>query len=354
MLKRLHLSTCYLQNPSIYTLTKLIETSTDEYNQTIVRRGHYYLEILDLSHNNLTKICNNLFDGLYNLIELRLDHNLIRLIDNNFLRSFQQIKILNLAHNSIEFVPRLSSRSLETLNFSSNTVHYLTDYFASNLPSLRLIDFDYNHQLKTTTPRAFCFMNIDSLEKITFRSNNLISLNTFGEFLCRLVNHTNKNHLIDINHNINLKCNCTLVQFRHYLNNYDGLTCTQQGQDRYYISTLTNWISTCHGDFCFQRQMETKIDLCNWADAERVVYEGTCEAKFSASMEKKKNKAKLTSTIATFINTQLSENITEIRNLTTIENSTIIEIEKNLKSNSISIKMNIYSLLFITFVFLLS
>jgi hypothetical protein len=350
VLKQFHLVLCHLNNTSVYTLLKLLETSTDEYNKTVVRNGHYYLEILDLSYNNITRICYNLFDGLYNLIELRLDHNLIRLIDNNFLRSFQQIKILNLAHNTIEYVPKLSSRSLEILNFSSNQIHYLGDYFASNLQSIRLIDFDYNYYLNNTALRAFCFLNILSLEKLTFRSNNLLSLNTFRELLCRLINHTNKINIIDINNNINLKCNCSLIQFQNYLNNYNDLTCTQEGQDRYYISKLADRFSNCQLDFCLKKQ--TKLDSCSWVDAERAVYEGTCEAKLLASEEKKK-KAKLTSTMIAFINSQLLENVTESRNSTNSENSTINRMEKNIKSNSILIKPNIYSLLIISFVFLL-
>ncbi len=353
MLKQFHLVSCHLNNTSIYTLLKLLETSTYDYNQTIVRHGHYSLEILDLSYNNLTRICHNLFDGLYNLIELRLDHNFIRLIDNNFLRSFQQIKILNLAHNLIEYVPKLSSRSLDILNFSSNHIHFLTDYFASNLQSIRLIDFDYNHHLNNTSLRAFCFLNINSLEKLTFRWNNLISLNTFSELLCRLNNYTDKINLIDINNNINLKCNCTLIQFQNYLNNYNDLTCTRHGQDRYYISTSINWLSNCEMDFCFKRDKQLQLNSCDWIDAERAVYEGTCEAKLLASEEKKKNKTKLTTTIRTVIDFQLSNNMTENRNLTNMENSTRIRTDKKLKSDSISIKTNIYSLFIISFISLL-
>jgi hypothetical protein len=354
MLKQFHLVSCNLNNTSIYTLLKLLESTTDEFNQTVVRHGHYSLEILDLSYNNLTTICNNLFDGLYNLIELRLDHNLIRLIDNNFLHSFMRIKILNLAHNSLEHVPRLSNRFLEILNFSSNHIHYIGDYFASNLQSIRLIDFDYNHYLNNTSPRAFCFLNIFSLEKLTFRSNNLISLNTFGELLCRFTNDTNKTNVIDINHNVNLKCNCTLIQFQNYLNNFNELTCTKQGQDRYYVSTLTNWFSHCQFDFCLKRQQQTKPIHCNLIDSERVVYDGTCEAKLVATEERKKMKIKLTSTITPLVDSQLIENITESRNLTNIENSTKIEIEKKLISSySISMEKNNFVVLILCFVLLL-
>jgi hypothetical protein len=351
MLKQFHLVSCHLNNTSIYTLLKLTENTVDEYNQTIIRRGHHYLEILDLSFNNLTTICDRLFDGLFNLIELRLEHNFIHLIDNTFIRSFIRIKILNLAHNAIEHVPKLSSRSLEVLNFSSNHIHYLGDYFASNLHEIRLIDFDYNYYLNNTSLRAFCFLNLASLEKLTFRSNNLLSLNSFSELLCRLNNNTTKINLIDINNNINLKCNCTLTEFEKYLNNYQDLTCTQQGQDRYYISKLTNWFSSCTFDFCLKRLKQTKSNFCNWSDAERSVFEGTCEAKTKASDERKKNKWKLTSTMTTLID---SQNLTESRNLTNIENSTLIRIDKTSKSNSILMKTNILLLLFICFIFLLS
>jgi hypothetical protein len=103
-------------------------------------------------------------------------------------------------------------------------------------------------------------------------------------------------------------------------------------------------------DFCLEK---IKLNICKWIDAERAVYEGTCEAKLLASEEKKRNKAKLATTISTFIDSQSSDNMTDSRNLTNLENSTRIRIEKKPKSNSISIKTNIYSLFIIFFIFLL-
>ncbi|CAF3589394.1 unnamed protein product [Adineta steineri] len=360
MLKQFHLVSCHLNNTSIYTLTKLIPSPADLHNQTSTRHGQLSLEILDLSYNNLTTICHNLFDGLYNLIELRLNHNSIRLIDNNFLHTFSQIKIINLAHNLLEQVPRLSSRSLEILNFSTNHIHYIGDYFASQLRSIRIIDLDHNHHLNNTSIRAFCFLNILTLEKLTFRSTNLISLDTFGELLCRLINVTHKVNTIDINNNVNLKCDCTLIQFQNYLNNFKDLTCTQHGQDRYYISNPLNQLSNCQYDFCLRRQQQAQSDDCNHYDAERVVYEGTCKAKLIASEERKKMKLKsmsttttTTITMTTLIDLKFFENITESRNLTKLGNSTKIQIEKKQISNLISINRKSFILLIICFLFLL-
>lgn len=350
LLKRFRLTSCHLNNTSIYTLSKLIEI---ENNQTMIRRGHYHLEILDLSHNNLTKICHHLFDGLYNLLELRLDHNFIRLIDNNFLQPFQKLQFLNLAHNHIENVPKLSSPTLQILNYSSNHIHYLTDYFASNLLAIRSIDFDHNHHLNNTSPRAFCFLNIQTLEKLTFRSNNLYSLNHFGEFLCRLANQTDRMSLIDINNNINLKCNCTLIQFERYFSSYHDLTCTQHTQDRYYVSKLTDWIANCPVDFCMKREKQYQSDFCNWSNAERAVSEGTCEAKLAASEEKKRNRAKLMSTLPTVIDSSSSDNLTINGNLTNWENSTRSRNEKSFQSKSNLFQMNIDLLIMNIFISLL-
>lgn len=350
VLKQFHLASCHLNNTSIYTLLKLIEI---ENNQTMSRRGHYYLEILDLTHNNLTKICQHLFDGLYNLVELRLEHNFIRLIDNNFLQSFQKIQLLNLAHNHIEYVPKLSSQTLQILNYSSNHIHYLTDYFAANLPAIRSIDFDHNHHLNNTSARAFCFLNLQTIEKLTFRSNNLHSLNNFGEFLCRLANQTDRMNLIDMNNNIHLKCNCTLIEFERYLKSYQDLTCTQHTQDRYYISKLTDWIVNCPMDFCAKRERQYPADFCKWIDAERAVYEGTCEAKVQASEEKKRNRTKLLSTLPTSIESSSSDNVTINGNSTHWENSTRSRNDKLSRSTSNLFHLNIDLLIINIFISLL-
>ena len=356
VLKQFHLVSCHLNDTSFYTLAKLAETSTEENNETLPRRGHHYLEILDLSYNNITTICSNVLDGLHNLIELRLQHNAIHLIDNNFLRSFQHIKVLNLAHNAIEHVPKLSSRSLEVLNFSFNHIHHLGDYFAANLQAIRLIDFDSNYHLNHTSQRAFCFLNILSLEQITFRSSDLLTLNSFGELFCRLMNGTTKMHLIDINHNVNLKCNCLLVQVQKYLSDYQDLTCTQQGQDRYYISKLTKWFSNCTPDFCVKRLQQAKTNACSWPDAERIVVDGTCPTKLMAIDERKRKKFKLISTtaattIATTVGSSRLENGTEMGNWTWMENATISAVEKHSKSHSISLRPNVCLLLIIVWNF---
>ncbi|UJR10389.1 hypothetical protein I4U23_014594 [Adineta vaga] len=250
-LREFHAVACQINDSSLSTLSKLTDN-----------QSHYYIKILDLSSNNLTVLCNHIFDGLTSLVELRLIQNRIYFIENDFIRTLNYLQILNLASNSIEYLPNLFSSSLEIWNISSNHIRYLNDYLTSNLHAIRIIDFDSNQYLDTISSRAFCFLNILTLEKLSFRSNNLFSMETFSDLLCQLLDHniTNRN-LIDVNYNINLQCNCILIQFQNYLIDFWDLTCTQQGQDQYFISKITNSFSNCTLDFCLQQKKE---HLCQW------------------------------------------------------------------------------------------
>jgi hypothetical protein len=222
------------------------------------------------------------------------------------------------------------------LNLSSNNIRYLNDYFASHLRSIRLIDFDSNKDLNVISPRSFCFINILTIENLSFRSTNILSLNTFSEFLCRLLDKNNKQSFIDLNNNVNLKCDCMLVQFEKYLMNYFNLTCTQQGQDRYFISKLKNSFSNCTWDFCLEPK---KKNLCLWTNAEKLILKGTCQEILIENDNSTKNQSDLINTNTT-IDFTLWENITE--------NSTLFYQER-LKSFAISFKKIDYIWFFIVY-----
>lgn len=296
-------------------------------------RRHDYIKIIDLSYNNLTSICNNLFDNFYSLVELRLNNNNIYSIDHSFINSLDYIKTLNLAFNSIEYAPKLRSSSLEHLNLSSNNIRNLDDYFASHLRSIQTIDFDSNKYLNSISPRAFCFTNILTLKKISSRFTDIVLLNSFLELLCNLLENNKYDPVIDLNHNTNLKCNCMLIQFERYLINYLHLTCTQEDQDRYFISKVMNQFSNCTIDYC---QLQKRGSLCDWNRAEEITLEGTCQGK----LVEKENLTK--------IDIELMNNMTINTNLSDIiiPNSTIF-YNLTLKSIGLSTKPLDYIYLFI-------
>ncbi len=319
-LKEFRAVLCKLNDSTLHTLLKLSNHS------------HYSLELIDLSYNNLTSLCNHLFDSLYKLNELHLNNNNIYAIDNYFIDSLIYLKILNLAFNSIEYVPNIFSHSLENLNLSSNNIRYLNDYFASNLRSIRLIDFDSNKYLYSIPPRAFCFINILTLEKLSFRWNNISSINTFSELLCGLLEKNNNKNIINLNNNINLKCDCMLIEFEKYLVNYVELTCTQQGQDRYFISTIKNTFSNCTWNYC-----EKKKNLCEWSNSKQLILKGTCQEKLIENNNSTNNQSELIQTTMDF---KLGENFTE--------NSTLFN-ETRVKSFAISYKKVDYIWFFIVY-----
>jgi Leucine-rich repeat (LRR) protein len=269
VLKHFYAVSCHLTNTSLSTLLKLTE------------HHHQYVQLLDLSWNNFTSLCDEFFSGFSNLHELRLEHNNIFVLDNYFLRSLSHLKILNLAFNSIEVLPNLFSPSLESFNLSSNHLQSLDEYFAANLQSIRSIDFDANRNLQSIASRAFCFINLSTLEKLSFRFNDLPELNFFEELLCRLTERNDTQPLIDLNYNINLRCNCMLVQFENSLLNYRELTCIQQGQDRYFISRLAQSFSNCSSNTCSR---QSNIELCDRVESERVRSNGTCQAQKSKEL----------------------------------------------------------------------
>lgn len=266
VLKEFHGVFCQLNDTSLYTLLNFTD------------HAHHSIELIDLSSNNLTSLCQNIFSSFYNLIELRLNNNQIRAIDNYLIYSLNNLKILNLAFNFMESIPNLFSSSLEYFNLSSNNIRSINDYFASNLRSIRVIDFDFNQYLNSISSRAFCFINISILEKLSFRSNNLSSIDTFFELLCR-----NQHSILDLNNNLNFQCNCMLIQFEKYLMNYHELTCIQQGQDRYFIPNIVNSLENCTWNSCLD---ERKKNLCQWTNAEQLNLEGSCYMKYQLEIKK--------------------------------------------------------------------
>jgi len=266
-------------------------------NATI--HNHYDIQLIDLSSNNLTSLCNEFFNQFYNLVELRLTNNQIYAIDNYFLSALKSLKILDLALNSIEQMPKLVSSSLEYLNVSSNNLHNLTDYFAVDLQSIRSIDFDSNRHFNSVSSQAFCSINLSTLEKLSFRSTDLPSLNIFSDLLCRIDENkqTQETAIFDLNDNINLKCDCLLVQYEKYLIDYRHLTCTQEGQDRFFISTLTNSFSNCSWNLCYELK---RYDFCSQTSNSYVsMTKDLCQEKILEERNRTKFLSRTTTAMAT-------------------------------------------------------
>ena len=132
------------------------------------------IEVLDLSHNNLTSLNSTLLDPLRNsLTQLRLDHNQIGNITSNILTGFRHLQLLNMSRNRIELIHPdafLDDTSLQIIDLSENRISdLLTDTFRDNV-HLRVLNLNGN-ELRAVPENTFSANH--ELEAVFFSRNRL-------------------------------------------------------------------------------------------------------------------------------------------------------------------------------------
>lgn len=80
------------------------------------------LEIIDLSHNELTQISEKTFENKLTLTRLDISHNKFKAIDFTFIGRTTSLTNLDIAHNSLtgSFQLNVIAVSLSILNIASN------------------------------------------------------------------------------------------------------------------------------------------------------------------------------------------------------------------------------------------
>uniref|UniRef100_A0A8C5LXA4 TIR domain-containing protein n=1 Tax=Leptobrachium leishanense TaxID=445787 RepID=A0A8C5LXA4_9ANUR len=130
-------------------------------------QNFYNLTLLDISHNKLHVLSNNILGRLpKSLIELYLNNNLLSEFGWEKLKLFKDLKILDLSENQItSVISKLTNYtiSLTTLILKKNRIAQLPDGFLHQGSNLAKIDISYN--------------NLQNIDKAIFLSNNDIYLN---------------------------------------------------------------------------------------------------------------------------------------------------------------------------------
>lgn len=133
-------------------------TSID--NGTFARHPHafagpFLIDYLDLSHNHIAVLEDNVFSYLVNLRLLKLEHNQIRSISAHVWTGLYRLKYLDLSHNAIE-------------NF---TQAFYSDYL-NELTHLKITSNDLSHI-------GSCeFLSLKRLTKLNLSGNNITTLDT--------------------------------------------------------------------------------------------------------------------------------------------------------------------------------
>lgn len=106
------------------------------------------LEILDISHNHIKKIPDNVYEHWpRNLTILRISHNLLTDYKWDTLKHFNQLQILDLSFNSLSDVTGINTQAIPTLTFldlSHNGIFHLDEGFLKGAKSLKTLSLSYN------------------------------------------------------------------------------------------------------------------------------------------------------------------------------------------------------------------
>lgn len=139
-----------------------------------------FLRILDLRHNNIMSISDEICNGLINLEELYLENNQITSWQNGF-NLLRKLKILDISGNNIQ-VAEIKNESLVEVNLIGCS---LGDFpiIEKTLPLLKKLDISYNNIIKIRDD----IKNLPALEILHASYNNLTDISPEIEKLGRLV-----------------------------------------------------------------------------------------------------------------------------------------------------------------------
>ncbi|XP_053353400.1 toll-like receptor 7 [Clarias gariepinus] len=153
------------------------------------------LKSLDISHNNLNFIPNQVFQNLpETLEEFNITNNKLKSFYWDGLRFLPNLMVLDLSGNQLTSVPlKLSncSKSIETLVLRKNQISRLSTEFLQDAFSLKKLDLSYN-QIKYIEESSFPEGIIDKLE-VLFLNNNRFVCSCNATWFVRWINRTSVN-----------------------------------------------------------------------------------------------------------------------------------------------------------------
>lgn len=159
-----HLRELYLQNNSLTALAPGIFSNLEG------------LLLLNLSRNDITNdwLNSDAFSALHQLRVLDLSHNQLTRLDSNLFRGMSSLKILNLEHNRILSVEantfQHQAHHLQILYLSYNRLENLHPKAIHSLPFLNSLSLDHN-QLRSLHRNAL--KNCSTLQDLALHNNRL-------------------------------------------------------------------------------------------------------------------------------------------------------------------------------------
>ncbi|XP_055839945.1 uncharacterized protein LOC129907663 [Episyrphus balteatus] len=165
------------------------------------------VELLDLSHNDITTLDNVCFEGLIYVINLTITHNALHTIYLDAFSSLREVKFIDLSHNRLEYFderifeantkltslnlssnkfmslqnkPLLRSSSIKYLNLNNAQITYIYPQMFKEIPNLKDVDISNNLMI---TLSATAFNSLKNLQILNLEQNRWICDNGFDATL---------------------------------------------------------------------------------------------------------------------------------------------------------------------------
>lgn len=135
------------------------------------------LTVLDISHNNLNYIPDQVFSGLPdNLSELYIKNNKLKTFIWEKLQLLHSLQVLDLSGNSLTDVPHMRSdctKSLKKLILHKNQILKLTPDFLEDAYNLKYLDLSFNH-IQQIEKSSFPDDVVDQMDMLLLHNNRFL------------------------------------------------------------------------------------------------------------------------------------------------------------------------------------
>lgn len=165
------------------------------------------VELLNLSHNDITTLDNVCFEGLIYIINLTISHNALHTIYLDSFSSLRQVEFIDLSYNRLEYFderifetntkltkldlsgnkfmslqnkPLLRSSTIKYLRLNGAQVTYIYPQTFKEIPNLQEVDISNNLMI---TLSATAFNSLHNLKSINLEQNRWICDNGFDATL---------------------------------------------------------------------------------------------------------------------------------------------------------------------------
>ncbi|XP_063931396.1 leucine-rich repeat-containing protein 15-like [Zophobas morio] len=138
------------------------------------------LRVLNLRNNSITDLDPKSFTNLKRIAQVDLSHNNVRILINNMFEELPNLNLLNLNFNTIYYLQPDAFKGLSNLrhlSLNNNQIEKLDGFIFKHLPNLLLLYLENNNILEID---SFAFANLGSLNSLYLNNNQIRFLTQYN------------------------------------------------------------------------------------------------------------------------------------------------------------------------------